>query len=478
MNRKKTKIVATISDKKCDVEFLRKLYNAGMDVVRINTAHQSPEDSLKVINNVREVSEKIAILLDTKGPEVRTNKSELDIKVTQGQRINIKGNPAMESNKKCLYVSYDRFVHDVPEGSNVFIDDGDVELKVVDKSEDTLLCEVCNSGIIKSRKSVNVPKISMNLPSLSDKDRMYVLFAVENNLDFIAHSFVRSKEDVREIQEILDNHKSPIKIIAKIENQDGVDNIDEILDNVYGIMIARGDLAIEVPYEKIPGVQNMIVRKCIALRKPVIIATQMLHSMIENPRPTRAEISDIANSIYGQTDAVMLSGETAYGKYAVRSVETMTRVAIQAEQDKEEFYEAPTIPLSTEITGYLSKSAVKASIRLNAGAIIADTINGNTIRNLAGFRGSKSVFAQCYSQRIVRELVLSYGVDPHYMEMKDTSHELFIDNALESLIGNGIITEKDLVVVLAGNFGPGPGASYIEITSAENLRTGDLPEIH
>jgi len=180
--------------------------------------------------------------------------------------------------------------------------------------------------------------------------------------------------------------------------------------------------------EKIPGVQNMIVRKCIALRKPVIIATQILHSMIHNPRPTRAEISDIANSIYGHTDAVMLSGETAYGKYPVRSVETMTKVAIQAEQDKEEFYEAPTIPLSTEITGYLSKSAVKAAIRLNAGAIIADTINGNTIRNLAGFRGRKSVFAQCYSKRTVRELALSYGIDPHYMELKDTSREFFLLN--------------------------------------------------
>ena len=478
MDRKKTKIVATISDRKCDVEFLKKLYEAGMNVVRINTAHQSPDDSIKVINNVREVSEKIAILLDTKGPEVRTNKSELDIDVIKCQRIEIKGNPAMESNKECLCVSYNRFVDDVPKGSNIYIDDGDIELKVVDKNKDALLCEVCNNGIIKSRKSVNVPKVSMNLPSLSDKDRVYVHFAVENNLDFIAHSFVRSKEDVREIQEILDKHKSSIKIIAKIENQDGVDNIDEILENVYGIMVARGDLAIEVPYEKIPGVQNMIVRKCIALRKPVIIATQILHSMIHNPRPTRAEISDIANSIYGQTDAVMLSGETAYGKYPVRAVETMTKVAIQAEEDKEKFYEAPTIPLSTEISGYLSKSAVKASVRLNAGAIIADTVKGNTIRNLAGFRGEKTVFAQCYSKRTVRELALSYGVEAHYMKMKDPSHELFIYNALDLLIGNGIITEKDLVVVLAGNFGPGPGPSYIEITSAENLRSEDLPEIH
>ncbi len=207
MNRKKTKIVATISDKKCDVEFLRELYDAGMDVVRINTAHQSPDDSIKVINNVREVSEKIAILLDTKGPEVRTNKSELDIKVTQGQRIMIKGNPAMESNNECLYVSYRGFVDDVPEGNSVLIDDGDIELKVVKKNKDALLCEVCNSGVIQSRKSINVPKVSMNLPSLSDKDRMYVHFAVENNLDFIAHSFVRSRVDVEAVQEVLDHRR-------------------------------------------------------------------------------------------------------------------------------------------------------------------------------------------------------------------------------------------------------------------------------
>ncbi|MBA7585184.1 Pyruvate kinase I [subsurface metagenome] len=232
MSRKKTKIVATISDKKCDVELLRKLYDAGMNVVRINTAHQSPVDSIKVINNVREVSEKIAILLDTKGPEVRTNKSEPDIKVTQGQRIKIRGNPAMESNNECLYVSYKGFVDDVPEGSNVLIDDGDIELKVVGKNKDALLCEVCNSGIIKSRKSVNVPKVYMNLPSLSDKDRMYVHFAVENNLDFIAHSFVRSKEDVREIQEILDKHCFFTPETSKVP--DSV-SFNSISDNCTGI---------------------------------------------------------------------------------------------------------------------------------------------------------------------------------------------------------------------------------------------------
>lgn len=478
MHLKKTKIVATISDKKCDVELLKDLYEAGMNVVRINTAHQSPDDSAKVIKNIREVSDKIAILLDTKGPEVRTNRSEIDIIVTRGQKIKIKGNLSKCSTGECVYVSYEGFVNDVPDKSCILIDDGDVELKVINKEKDFLLCEVCNSGIIKSRKSVNVPKVSMNLPSLSEKDRTFVHFAIENDLDFIAHSFVRRKEDVREIQEMLDEHESPIKIIAKIENQDGVNNIDEILNNVYGIMVARGDLAIEIPYEKIPGVQNMIVQKCVALRKPVIIATQMLHSMIHNPRPTRAEISDIANSIYSQTDAIMLSGETAYGKYPVRSVETMTRVAMQAELDKEDFYDAPTIPLSTEISGYLSKSAVKASIRLNAGAIIADTIKGNTIRNVAGFRGKKPVFAQCYSKKTMRQLALSYGVNAHYMELEDTSRDLFIEDALDALTSNGIISDHDLVVVLAGNFGPGPGASYVEITSAENLRSGDVPEIH
>lgn len=331
---KHTKIVATISDQRCDVEFIKALYEAGMNVVRLNTAHMTEEGLSKVVNNVRAVSQRIGILMDTKGPEVRTtvavNKEPIPFK--SGDKVKISGDPTQETSHDHIYVSYPRFVHDLSVGSDILIDDGDLELKVVEKNNDYLLCEAQNEATLGSRKSVNVPGVRINLPSLTEKDRNNIRWAIEHDLDFIAHSFVRSKQDVLDIQRILDEHCSPIKIIAKIENQEGVDKIDEILEVAYGIMIARGDLGIEVPAEKIPGIQRVLIRKCVEVKKPVIVATQMLHSMINNPRPTRAEVTDIANAIYYRTDALMLSGETAYGKYPVEAVQTMTKVAREAEK--------------------------------------------------------------------------------------------------------------------------------------------------
>lgn len=265
---KKTKIVATISDKKCDIKLIKQLREAGMDVVRLNTAHQTHEDTLKVINNVRAVSEKIALLLDTKGPEIRTTKSTESIPVAFGDIIKIKGDPEGITTKDCVYVNYSGFAKDVPKGSRILIDDGEIELIVKEKKKDALLCEATNNGAINGRKSVNIPSVHVKLPTLSVKDKEYIHFAIDHQLDFIAHSFVRNKEDVAAVQKILDSRGSDIKIIAKIENQDGVDNIDEILDHVYGIMIARGDLAVEIPQERIPMIQKMIINKCIARRKP------------------------------------------------------------------------------------------------------------------------------------------------------------------------------------------------------------------
>lgn len=302
---KKTKIVATISDKNCDVPFLKKLHHAGMDVVRLNTAHQSFEDTLKVINNVRQVSDHIAILVDTKGPEIRTTKADASFDIHTGDTITIAGDPDKTTSKDCVYVNYNGFINDVPEKSRILIDDGQLELEVIEKKKDRLICQARNNGKIEGHKSVNVPQVSFKLPSLSQKDKEYIKFCIEQDVDFIAHSFVRNKKDVKSIQDILDENNSRIKIIAKIENQEGVDNIDEIIDHVYGIMVARGDLGIEIPYERIPGIQKMIINKCIHKRKPVIVATQMLHTMIDNPRPTRAEVSDIANAIFSKTDAIM-----------------------------------------------------------------------------------------------------------------------------------------------------------------------------
>ena len=454
---KHTKIVATISDQRCDVEFIRSLYNAGMNVVRLNTAHMMEEGLNRVVTNARAVSDRIGILMDTKGPEVRTTICQEPIPFTTGERVKIIGDPNGETTHDCIYVSYKNFVGDLIVGSDVLIDDGDLELKVIEKHDDHLVCEVQNDAVLGSRKSVNVPGVRINLPSLTEKDRKNILWAIENDLDFIAHSFVRNKQDVLDIQQILDEHKSPIKIISKIENQEGVDNIDEILEVTYGIMIARGDLGIEVPAEKIPGIQRVLIRKCVEMKKPVIVATQMLHSMIKNPRPTRAEVTDIANAIYYRTDALMLSGETAYGKYPLEAVQTMTKLAAND-------IRVPIEGNDLDVTSFLAKQAVKSSNKLHVKAIITDSHTGRTARYLAAFRGTSTVFAICYNQRVTRMLSLSYGVWAVYQPWDDSRRGYFF-SALNELIKSGRITRNDMVAYLSGSFGEGGGTTFLEINN-------------
>ncbi len=466
--QKLTKIVATISDRRCDVEFLERLYGAGMNVVRLNTAHQSFDDTKRIIDNVRKVSDKIALLLDTKGPEIRTTKVAGEIFVNEGDMVSIKGAPETESIREMVCVNYAGFVNDVPVTSKILIDDGAVELLVVDKKADHLICEVQNSGLIEGKKSVNIPTVHINLPALSEKDRGYVNFAIENDLDFIAHSFVRNKEDVLAIQKMLDERNSKIKIIAKIENQDGIDNINEILDHAYGIMIARGDLAIEVPREKIPFYQKQLIKKCAIRRKPVIVATQMLHSMIKNPRPTRAEVTDIATAIYDGTDAIMLSGETAYGDYPLESVETMSRIAAEVEKTKDEYTDPGYTILTDDVSAYLCKAAVEASIRMKAKAIIADTTTGRTVRNITGYRGRVPVFALAYNNRTLRELGLSYGVYPHFIEPFEST-DTFLHISATMFVNEGALNVEDRIVFLAGSFGKGRGANFIQVLEANDL---------
>ena len=469
MIRKRTKIVATISDKRCDPDFIRELYNAGMDVVRINSAHLNIEGALKIVRNVRTISDKIALLIDTKGPEIRTTICDNPISLSKGSIILVKGDPDGKTTDKIICVSYTPFASDVPVGSSILIDDGDLELKAIRRTGDCLECKLENDGILGSRKSVNIPGVKIWLPSLTQKDREFIKMAAENEIDFIAHSFVRSKQDVIDVQSVLDEYNSRIKIIAKIENEEGVSNIDEILEHVYGIMVARGDLGIEIPYEKIPGIQRMIISKCIEVRKPVIVATQMLQSMISNPRPTRAEVSDIASAIYSQTDAIMLSGETATGKYPVEAVKTMTRVALEVEEQKEKFLDLSSVNIIGKISGYLAKVAVKTSVRVGARAIISDTTGGRTIRDMAAYRGYNLVLAQCYLRSTMRELALSYGVYTNYQERKNSIDD-FIKIALTDLVGRNILENDDLIVVLAGNFSGGSGFSFIEVGSVEYLR--------
>ena len=463
---KHTKIVATVSDQRCEVEFIRSLYKAGMNVVRLNSAHMVEEGFNRVVGNTRAVSNHIALLMDTKGPEIRTTKTAQPLELKTGDRIKVMGNPDGETTRECICLSYKNFVADMSVGGELLIDDGDLDLKVIEKHPDYLVCEALNDATLGSRKSVNVPGVRISLPSLTEKDRTSILYCIKNNLDFIAHSFVRCKQDVLDIQRILDEHNSPIKIIAKIENQEGIDNIDEILEVAYGIMIARGDLGIEVPQEKIPGIQRVLIRKCVEAKKPVIVATQMLHSMINNPRPTRAEVTDIANAIYYRTDALMLSGETAYGKYPVEAVATMTKIAAEAEKTKlaANDIRVPIVGNDLDVTSFLAKQAVKASSKLHVKAIITDSFTGRTARYLAAFRGTSTVYAICYHERLTRELALSYGVWAVYQEESKSEREYYF-KALNELIKSGRITRSDMVAYLSGSFGEGGGTSFLEINN-------------
>ncbi|KGL49558.1 pyruvate kinase [Porphyromonas gulae] len=467
---KQTKIVATISDLRCDVDFIRSLYEAGINVVRLNSAHMNEEGFDRVIGNVRAVSPHLAVLMDTKGPEVRTTVCDEPIEFHAGDRILIKPDPEQKTTHDCICVSYPLFVQDVEVGSRILVDDGDLEIEVVAKSADALACVLLNDGTLGSRKSVNVPGVRINLPSLTEKDKQNILYSIRKGVDFIAHSFVRNKQDVLDIQHILDKEGSDIKIIAKIENQEGVDNIDEILDVAYGVMIARGDLGIEVPQEKIPAIQRMLIRKCVERKSPVIVATQMLHSMIKNPRPTRAEVTDVANAIYYRTDAVMLSGETAYGKYPLEAVRTMSRIIEEAEKNK---IAANDIRVSynaddVTTTAFLAKQAVKSIAKLGVKAIITDSFTGRTARYLAAFRGRVPVYAICYEEKIIRQLALSYGVITAY-ESATEEHQEGLRAALLHLIDGHCLMPEDMVAYMRGLRGKEGSTTALEIDLVKYL---------
>ena len=466
---KQTMIVASISDRRCDVEFIRSLFLAGMNVVRMNTAHATEEGLKTIIRNTRTVSPHIGILIDTKGPEVRTTGLKAPIRYKTGETVRIYGHPDNETEHDVINVSYPQFVEDVRVGDDILFDDGAIDMKITALEDDSIVAEVQNDGVLGAHKSVNVPGEHIDLPALTEKDRRNILLAIDQDIDFIAHSFVRSKNDVLAVQKILDEHHSDIKIISKIENQEGVDNIDEIIEASYGIMIARGDLGIEVPIEKIPGIQRNIIRKCVKAKKPVIVATQMLHTMIDNPRPTRAEVTDIANAIYYRTDALMLSGETASGKYPLEAVRTMAAIAEQAECDKlrENDIEVPLTNRDDQ-REFLAKSAIEATEILGVKGIITDSETGRTARNLAAFRGPNPVLAICYKEKLQRELNLSYGVISVYQKAHLSSHDMLVA-AVRMLKQKGYVGNDDKIAYLSGTIGNGPGTTFLEINKVKEI---------
>ena len=452
---KRTKIVCTLGPASEKEETLRELIKNGLNVCRMNFSHGSHEEHKGRIDLVKKVREELgqptAILLDTKGPEIRTGQFDApEVLLEEGQTFTITMKDVM-GNKEMCTVSYKGLAKDVEPGNTILIDDGLVGLKVKEVNGDDIVCIVENSGIVKNHKGVNVPGVKVNLPAITEKDRSDIEFGIEQGIDFIAASFVRKVSDVLAIREILEeNNATDIKIISKIENQEGVDNLDEVIAVSDGIMVARGDLGVEIPTEEIPVVQKLMIKKCNEAGKPVITATQMLDSMMRNPRPTRAEVTDVANAIYDGTDAIMLSGETAAGKYPVEAVKTMATIAKRTEETINYNENLRDKALSAaNVTDAISYATCTTAIDLNAKAILSATSSGHTARMVSKFRPQCPIVATTDNERVMRQLSLTWGVLPTISSNGKNTDEV-IDNAINAGKEKNYLAEGDLVVITAG----------------------------
>ena len=451
-NIKKTKIVCTLGPASENEETLRELIKNGLNVCRLNFSHGSHEEHKGRMDLVKKLREELnmptAILLDTKGPEIRTGKFDVpEVFLEEGQTFTITMKDVM-GNKEICTVSYKGLANDVKPGDTILIDDGLVGLTVKEVNNDNIVCEVQNSGIVKNHKGVNVPGVKVNLPAITEKDRSDIEFGIEQGIDFIAASFVRKVSDVLAIREILEeNNAEHIKIISKIENQEGVENLDEIIEVSDGIMVARGDLGVEIPTEEIPVVQKLMIKKCNEAGKPVITATQMLDSMIRNPRPTRAEVTDVANAIYDGTDAIMLSGETAAGKYPVEAVKTMATIAKRAEETMRN--RRDKINKSKNVTDAISYATCTTAMDLEARAILSSTASGHTARMVSKFRPDCPIVATTSNESVRRQLALTWGVLP-LMREKSANIDQVIVNSIEAAKTAEYVNENDIVVITAG----------------------------
>lgn len=472
--KKFTKIVATVSDKRCDVDFIRSLSQAGVNVVRMNSAHLEYEGFRKIVSNTRAADDSLAIMLDTKGPEVRTTATAdgKPIHITAGHRTVIEGNPEGLTTESHIYFNYPGIASRLSEGDRLLIDDGELAFTVNSVEGNKIHATADNDGELGLRKSVNIPGISLDLPSVTERDKRNIAYGVELGVDFIAHSFVRSRKDVESVQKILDELGAPQKIISKIENQEGIDNIDEILEASYGIMVARGDLGIEVPAERIPGMQSMMVNKCIAAHKPVIVATQMLHTMIEHPRPTRAEISDVANAVYQRADAMMLSGETAYGKYPLEAVRTMAKVAREVEATLSRAENIPPIG-DCDVTAFIAHEAVLSEKKIGTKAIFTEAFRGVAARMVASFRGINPTYAICHSRNVQRWLSLSYGISAYYDPRPTRWIPLKSVDTVRRIVSEGKIGLADRIAYITGTRA---GARAIEILTPADLFAEEHPD--
>ena len=455
---RKTKIVCTIGPASEDMETLEKLIQSGMNVARLNFSHGNFSEHKERIKNIRKVANRlnknVAILLDTKGPEIRTGVFKNGSAMLEKNDIVYVSMEDIEGTKERFSISYPGLINDVEIGHKILLDDGLIELEILEihKDQNELKTRILNSGEIKDKKGVNVPYVKVNLPGITEKDKADIIFGAEQKVDFIAASFVRKPSDVFEIRALLEQQDAvDIQIIPKIENQEGVENIDIILEASDGIMVARGDLGVEIPAEEVPLVQKKLIQKCNNIGKPVITATQMLDSMQWNPRPTRAEASDVANAIFDGTDAVMLSGETAAGEYPVESVETMHQIALHAETGLDHVFilkqRSKTVDMT--ITDAISQSVTHTAMNLNVDAIVTPTESGHTARMISKYRPNKSIIAITFSERIERQLSLVWGVEP-VLEEKAHSTDEMLETAVNASLETGLVERGSKIIITAG----------------------------
>ena len=453
---RKTKIVCTIGPASESEEMLIKLINAGMNVARLNFSHGDHEEHKRRIDTIKKVRQMlqkpIAIMLDTKGPEVRLGKfKDGSAEIIAGDKFTLTTEEIMGDSTRCT-MTYKELPNEVSQGTRILIADGLMELSVLDKTETEVICQVVNGGTLSDRKNMNIPGATSKLPAITEKDISDLIFGIENEIDFVAASFIRKAADVLSIRKVLEeNGGSYINIISKIENQEGVDNIDEILKVSDGLMVARGDLGVELAAEEIPLTQKMLIKKSNEAGKPVITATQMLDSMIRNPRPTRAEVTDIANSILDGTDAIMLSGETAAGKFPIEAVKTMATIAERTEQDLDYGQKINRIGHMSEITvaNAISHASCTSAYELGAAAIITPTQSGSTPRMVSKFHPKAPIIAATFTDRVRRRLALSFGVYSVLIQTVNSTDDL-IEQSVNEAIAKEYINNGDLVVITAG----------------------------
>jgi len=453
--RTKTKIIATIGPASSNRATLEKMIHAGVNMVRLNFSHGTYEQHGNVIKMIRSLSRgmnrPVGILLDLQGPKVRTGKLE------NGAAVALKKNAVFKITSRqvtgsadIVSTTYKNLPTDVREGDRILVDDGLIELKVLERSSDTVTCRVRTGGMLKEKKGINLPGVQVSAPSLTDKDKKDLRFGIQNDVDYVALSFVRQAEDLRDIKSIITRMGADIPVVAKIEKPEAVDNIDEILATTDAVMVARGDLGVEMKYEKVPTIQKMIIQKAIAANRPVITATQMLESMHQNPIPTRAEASDVANAIMDGTDAVMLSGETASGKYPVEAVKMMSKIATQVEQS--EFLRTNIMhgkDPENIVTQAVAQSAVAMVSEVGARAIIAFSVSGSTSKYISKHRPSRRVYAFTPLAKIYNRLSLVWGVAPTLISKIEDTRKL-MDAAENLLVGKGVLKADDLVVIITG----------------------------